>query len=391
MGGPAPNYSTEGYGTPIGRVEIYYIINSSCLSPSGIMSSNVLSTSATLGWTGVSGTQRYDYIVSTSPTNPTHTVPFQTTTSTSINATGLTLSTNYFLYLRNKCSSSSYSPWVQYSFWTLPPCDPPSNVKLTNLTPTSVTISWDTVSSATSYDYIVNNDPSSPVSATGWTTVNAPPVLLTGLVENTKYYVHLRSNCPVGEVSNWILDSFMTPVPCREPELQMANIGVNEAVVYWDPVPTVLWYEYDVSRHASPPGLGTKYQFTSLHMSALNPGANCYMHVRSFCTSNGTESYSPWETISFKTWQVGVDNLQSESSGIRVYPSPVTDQATIEIHGRVPQDARIELADLTGRILQRIPVQSSRQVISMAGLSSGWYWIQYSGDGIKENRRILKR
>lgn len=389
--GPAPNYSTQGNGTPIGRVEILYVIEPSCPSPGGLMASNVSSTSATLGWTGVSGSQGYDYIVSTSPTNPTLTVPFQTTTGTSVNATGLTPATNYFLYVRNKCSTSSISQWVQFSFWTLPPCEPPLNFKTTNLTPVSATMDWDPAPAATSYDYVVNNDPSDPVSTTGWTTVNAPPVNLTGLAENTLYYVHLRSNCPGGEVSTWILDSFMTPIPCREPKLQIDHIGVYEAVVYWDPVPTEVWYEYALSKQTSPPALGTKYEFTSLHMSALDPGANYYIHVRSFCLSNGTESYSPWATATFKTWEVGIDDIKSESPSIEVYPSPVTDQATIEIHGRLPQDAKIQLTDLTGRVLQTMPARANRMAISMAGLASGWYWIRYSGGGIKENERILKQ
>lgn len=371
--GPALHYSAQGSGTPIGRMEIYYVISPSCPSPSGLMASNILSTSATLSWPAISGSQGYDYIVSTSPTNPTLTVPYQTTTNTSVNATGLTPATDYFLYIRNKCSGSVDSRWEQLPFRTHPPCDSPVNFKTRQLSSTTATIDWDLVPAASSYDYVVNLDPSPPLSGTGWTTVNAPPVNLTGLTENTLFYVHLRSNCAGGEISSWMTDSFMTPIPCRQPKLKLDNISVYEAVFTWDPVPSAISYEYALTRQSTPPVLGTDYLFTGLHMSALDPGADYYIHVRSFCLSNGTESYSLWTTEKFTTWKLGLDALESASPGIEVYPSPVADQAKIEIHGLIPRDGKLELLDLMGQVLESIPVGTHRLMIPMADRAPGWY------------------
>lgn len=84
-----------------------------CLAPTSIVISYPSSTSIGIQWTASlsSPTDGYEYVVSTSNTYPSGSgtaVP----TGTSAIASSLNASTNYFVFVRSKCSSTEASPWV---------------------------------------------------------------------------------------------------------------------------------------------------------------------------------------------------------------------------------------------------------------------------------------
>ncbi|MGZ3924826.1 MAG: T9SS type A sorting domain-containing protein, partial [Flavisolibacter sp.] len=89
---------------------------SSCGDPTGLASSSVTQTSATLSWNAVSGATSYavDYKASSSGTWISAAA---STTSTSVNLTGLTASTSYDWRVTTTCSSTQGNP-VQSTFTT---------------------------------------------------------------------------------------------------------------------------------------------------------------------------------------------------------------------------------------------------------------------------------
>lgn len=93
----------------------------SCASPSGLTSSSVTTTSATISWTAASPnpSNGYQYFYSTSSTPPTTlTSPSGTTTGTSVNLTGLTSNVFYYFWVRSDCGGLQ-SGWVgSSSFYT---------------------------------------------------------------------------------------------------------------------------------------------------------------------------------------------------------------------------------------------------------------------------------
>jgi hypothetical protein len=225
------------------------------------------------------------------------------------------------------------------------------------------------------------------VSSTGATNVTSPTDNITGLTEDTWYYVHIRANC-TGEQSGWSLDSFQTPIPCRAPELKVSNLNTDEAVVYWEAVKTAIEYEYAISTSPTPPALGgTRYNFTSIHMPALVDGKNYFVHVRCKCNSLGVISYSPWATTNFITWPTNVQNVNSNEFALDAYPNPATDVLTVEIKGKIADNATITLSDVAGRVLRSQAVSETKTILNTASLPAGNYMLKYT-DGA--NNRVMK-
>jgi hypothetical protein len=384
----APNYSTEGNGTPIGRVEIYYQIGPPCPSPGGLNASALTSQTATVSWGAVTGSVGYDYAVTTSATPPM--TGFTTTTLTSANITGLTPSTTYYLHVRNKCTGNGISQWITYSFMTLPPCFPPVGFNVTNLTPVSATINWSPWASALTYDYLVDLSRNDPTSSTGVTNTATTAANTGTLTENTWYYVHIRSKCAANEISNWSLDSFLTPIPCRPPFIKIEHINTDEAVAYWEPVPTATSYEYAITTSSTPPALGTKYAYTTLHTSALDDGKDYYVHVRSLCNSLGIDGISDWGTASFKTFPVSVGTANNDGFGLSLSPNPAQGKVTITVTGGKGNDGVIEVTDMTGRVLIRVKDINKTVVVNTQQLAPGIYLVKYSDSIHSQVSRLVK-
>jgi hypothetical protein len=371
-------WGTATCGAPSQTITIEFWYGPPCTTPTGLGASNILSTSATVNWTAVPSSFGYDYVVDQSPGNPA--VSGTATLNTTANVTGLTTNTTYYLHVRNKCSSTSISNWVHYMFKTLPPCYPPIGFNTTGLTPTSTNINWAVWPSALTYDYLVDQNRADPVGSTGLINTALTTAPVSGLTENTWYYVHIRSKCASNEVSNWSLDSFLTPIVCRAPGVQISHINTDEAVAYWDAVPTAYEYEYAITQSATPPTVGTKYDYLSIHTSALTDGKEYFIHIRSHCESLGTKTMSEWASVSFKTFATAIDDKLAGGFGITCYPNPVKDIMNVSIGGNKAGNAALILTDISGRILQTIKVISADLKIDMNGLSQGVYLLRYKDD-----------
>jgi len=92
--------------------------------PTAVVVAPVASTTATVNWTASSPAPAsgYQYYLTTSATLPTPaTVPTGSTAAgvTTVNLTGLTANTTYYIYVRNNCGAGNVSPWTsQVSFYT---------------------------------------------------------------------------------------------------------------------------------------------------------------------------------------------------------------------------------------------------------------------------------
>ena len=94
-------------------------------------------------------------------------------------------------------------------------CEKPSNLTFSNLTPTSVSVSWSGGSGNFGYEYKKSSD-------AGWTVVSQGNTgyscNLTGLTPNTTYQFRVHSFC-ANDTSNWLGGVFNTPagIPLVEP------------------------------------------------------------------------------------------------------------------------------------------------------------------------------
>jgi hypothetical protein len=89
--------------------------------------------------------------------------------------------------------------------WSIPPCTAPDPINLVNFTTTTADIAWTAQTAASlGYQYILSTSNTAPTSGSNPTGSNVPTTLnLSGLTNETTYYVWLRSNCGTDYKSNW--------------------------------------------------------------------------------------------------------------------------------------------------------------------------------------------
>jgi len=168
--------------------------STTCNVPSGLGSSNVSSTTATVSWTAVSGASSYNLQYKTSAASTFTTV---NTTSSSYSLSGLSASTAYVFQVQTVCSSgsSAYSSQASFTTTAATSCGVPTGLAASSVGNTSATLSWAAVSGATSYNLQYKTS-----AASTFTTVNtsATSRSLTGLVAGTAYVAQVQAVCSSG-------------------------------------------------------------------------------------------------------------------------------------------------------------------------------------------------
>ena len=149
--------------------------------PSGLRAT-LSSTGLTLSWSAVTGATRYD--VKLDADGPPITVP---SGGTSYTFTSLTASTEYALYVHARNSGGS-SEWRSVKATTASTLPSPSlnGLTVTDSTSSSVTLSWNAVPGAASYE--VKRSPGSETL----TTVTRTSHPFTGLTAGTRYALYVR-------------------------------------------------------------------------------------------------------------------------------------------------------------------------------------------------------
>lgn len=378
--GAAPLYWGEASTTAgqIGRVEMYYSVGPPCPGTTGRIINNVTSTAATFSWNAVSGSVGYDYVVKTGATPPV--AGIINTTATTASITGLTPSTLYYLFVRNKCSAFNNSSWDTLSFITNPPCSVPSGFAANNVDSNSALISWTPVTSATSgYQYIVKKTKSLPTSATGSTNTALNSVQLTGLDNGTVYYVFVRSKCAGNDSSGWSLDSFYTPIPCRRPVLALGHLSSNNSVVYWSPVQTAIGYEYYLGPVTTIPANGTPIVTPSIQTPYLQPSTSYTMNVRCMCNDRGVKTSSQWSSLdSTSEPPLSVGNVTNNKLALDIFPNPVKNSMTIKLNSIINGKASIIIKDQKGAVVKTHTIEQTTTTVDVTGLAAGIYILQYA-------------
>ncbi len=165
-----------------------------CGNPTGLASSAITTSSATVSFTAVSGANSYDIDYKLNSTT-IWTNAATATAATSVNLGSLTPGSLYDWRVRANCTSASSAyTLAQFTTASTATCNAPAALTSSAITSSAATISWAAVSGAVSYavDYKTN------VSAT-WisaaTATTATAVNLSGLAASTLYDWRVRTNC----------------------------------------------------------------------------------------------------------------------------------------------------------------------------------------------------
>jgi hypothetical protein len=264
----------------------------SCGTVAGLNASNITTSSATLNWSTVPGALHYDvsYKLNTSSTW----IPAATaTTALSVNVSGLSDNSLYDYRVRANCSAVS-GDYSLAQFTTLSPtCTAPGGLTAANITTSSATISWGSVSGGLSYDVDVKLNTSST-----WTNVatatTSLSINLTGLTSNSLYDYRVRTNCSGGS-STYSQAQFTTlSVSCDSPTgLAASSVTTTTATVSWSAVSGGLSYDVSYKVNTSSTWITAVTATTSLsvNLTNLTPGTLYDYRVRTNC-SGGSSAFS---------------------------------------------------------------------------------------------------
>ena len=172
-------------------------------------------------------------------------------------------------------------------------CGTPSGLAASSITNTSATISWGTVSGASSYDvdYKAASSAAWVNVATGTTATSAN---LSGLTQGTAYDYRVRANCAAG-AGAYAQAQFTTTAPCNAPAgLTSSAVTATGATVSWTAVSGAASYDvdYKLNSAATWTAAATGTAATSVNLSGLTASSLYDWRVRANCGASGSSAYS---------------------------------------------------------------------------------------------------
>lgn len=173
------------------------------------------------------------------------------------------------------------------------------------------------------------------------------------------------------------------------PENLEATI-VNDSLVLltWSPVEGALGY--GILLYGEPLGL-TSYADTSAYIDQIVPGVEfCFTVVTILQIDENnfpTEISDPSEIACVTTGTLSVEELEYS---LNIYPNPVKDELFLATEVNVKE---IAIYDIYGRqaMSQQINVTTSQQVVNVAGLNSGIYFVKVVTSEGEVVKRFVKK
>lgn len=244
-----------------------------CLSPSGLVATDITSDEATVSWDdNTSGAPSFEVEYGPAGFAP-GTGTTVTVTDTFAILTGLSQDTDYDYYVSAECGDGTFSAQSSAgSFTTLVSCDQVSNVTVVDTTTSSVELTW---SAPVGYsDFIIEYGPAGFTPGSG-TQVAAPPTTVTGLDDNTEYDFYVYSDCGGGVSSQPVGPITVTTLPtCPAPtDLAFSEIGADSVVIAWTENGTATdWViEYDTAGFTPGTGIIVNTTDNPDTLTGLNP------------------------------------------------------------------------------------------------------------------------
>ena len=389
---------------------------SSCGSPSGLASSGITTTDATVSWTAVSGANNYDvdYKLASSGT---WTNAATATTATSVNLTGLASGSLYDWRVRANCTSGS-SAYTQAQFTTtaVVVCNAPAGLASSAVTASAATVSWGAASGAISYDVDYKTNAVS-IWTNAATATTALSVNLSGLTASTLYDWRVRTNCAGGPTA-YTQAQFTTTVVSTCPGIYDVstngsrngaatipfNTDINGLI---NPTGDVDYYKFVITNGGTiTVTLGTLpadydlrlYKNNSQVASSSNAGTTSetinytatagtyYARVVGF---NGAFNASSCYTLKVQLGTASREDGLITNGNLSVFPNPVNDKVSIKIKD-LQGNAFIRVFDMYGRLLMQQSSSQSLTQLDMSKLSSGIYMIKVMNNGKESSMKVVK-
>ena len=300
-----------------------------CNAPSGLTSSGVTTTNATVSWTAVSGALNYD--VDYKPNSSSTWINAATgTTFTSLNVTGLTSTTLYDWRVRTNCSGGS-STYATAQFTTLT-----------------------TTGCASTLDNSTNGTISGAATIPFNTAVNGL-ISPSGDIDNYKFVITTRGTITI-TLSTLPADYDLKLLNSAGTQIAISQAGGNTSE--------------SISGTISP---GTYYAQV-FGFSGANSATSCY----TLKVQLGTASR-------------GADLISSDVQKVSVFPNPANNIVNINLTGYTGK-SDVSMYDVNGRMVIHREVNTVNSQLDISSLSAGVYMMRIKNGGKEVNMtKIIKQ
>ena len=175
------------------------------VAPVITMITNIGTSAFTLTWGAVSGAVSYQAMIATDNAF-TQNVLSGSSTTTSFAVSGRAPGTTYFYRVRAVAADGGFSAWSNVGQYTTPP-PAPTAFAPSSISPTSVTVSWSRVTSATRYDVeLAQNAAFSPLRASYSTTFGNP-------IPTTATFTITNPSLPAGSTCYYRVRAYLAGAP----------------------------------------------------------------------------------------------------------------------------------------------------------------------------------
>jgi hypothetical protein len=261
-----------------------------CDSPLDLSSTAITVQSATISWSAISGANGYDVDYKTAESS-SWTSAGTGITATSVDLSALLKGTTYDWRVRTNCTSEN-SIYSSAQFTTLPPCNPATGLSSSAITSKTVTLTWDAVGLANTYDVDYKTTASSTwtsaATATGSTTVN-----VSDLIASTAYDWRVMPHC-TAESGAYATEQFTTMPTCESVTGLSASAITSEAsTLTWTAVAGADSYSVEYKKASESTWQTATAGITSIsfNLTDLSPGTVYDCRVKTTCAWEGS-SYS---------------------------------------------------------------------------------------------------
>ncbi|WP_338793341.1 T9SS type A sorting domain-containing protein [Bernardetia sp. MNP-M8] len=257
-----------------------------CNTPTGTTEANITTTSAILNWDTMAN--RNDYTVQWREMGGTWQIVTTSTSSYRLDNL-LTPSTTYQWRVRTNCTGNTSLYTANRTFTTDAACDIPTNTYEDNLTATSVSLDWSSVSSSNFYNVRHREQGTSSWIVDAPTSSNLP---LSGLYQNTTYEWQVRSHCPSENSDYSPIRTFTTEVSCDIPTgTTENNITTSSADLDWNTISSANFYNLRHREQGTSSWIVDVPTSSNFSLTGLAANTTYEWQVRSDCGANES-SYS---------------------------------------------------------------------------------------------------
>ena len=271
---------------------------SGCTTPSGLSSSGITSSSATVNWLVVTGAVSYN--IQYRPVGSS-TWSTATSTSTSVNLTGLVCSTTYEYQVQTVCTGGGTSSFTPSSTFTTSGCvcPVPTGIDTSGVTASSVNIIWTAATGAIGYNFQYRL-----TGTTTWTTLSPTTNadLLTGLPCGTSYDCRVQTICSSSTTSAYSSIYTFSTLSCACPSptgITATAVTTTAATLNWAVAVGAIKYiiNYKQSGATTWTADSVTVPTTTYAITGLTCGSTYLYRIKSECSVSSYGSFSSLDSF----------------------------------------------------------------------------------------------